>query len=333
MKKILLHDETSLLAVGADHWRDITDRYFDHALYDPSESYDPASTIICLPGAGAPEWCLRMYEQGYKTVIDNLWEPRWRWTVEQDYDRIDPSRVHTLQYDEYFWLEESLRILHDMDLGCQHFHDSQPTRTRLAWMPMRLRRQHRDRIWQALQPWLTDFYWSYIERGYFLPQDQYTPAGDCDQRFVNTLWIDDTWFTIAVETMVDEDELQHWGEHHSRMGYLGPWPFITEKTYKPIWMRHPFMVYGQSGILAKLQTLGFVTYDNIFDESYDSKLADKIAVLTKNVSQFDRTVGDFDSETRKRIDHNHDWFLRRDVVTQLAIENIFEPLMEYAEQT
>lgn len=332
MKKILLCDAQKPVNLLADHWHDITVRYFDLEIYEAGRCYDRARTLVCMSWYGASEWSIRMHEQGFKTVIDNLWEPRWRWIVSPGYDRLDSDRAYTMQCDEYFWLEESRRLCHLMDRGSHYIHKPSPTRTKLAWMPMRGERWHRDRIWQVMQPWLGEFYCSYVDRGYFLPGDRPPDPINQNQRYINPLWIDDTWFTIAVETYCDEDMSGQWGSHHATMSYLGPWPFITEKTYKPIWMQHPFMVYGQSNTLAKLRDLGFVTYDNLFDESYDVKHADKVPILVKNVAEFDRTASDLDAETRARVAHNHAWFFRRDIVQQLAIKHIFEPLMEYAEQ-
>jgi hypothetical protein len=62
-----------------------------------------------------------------------------------------------------------------------------------------------------------------------------------------------TKFSLVVET---EAELQ---EYH-----------ITEKTMKCIMLGHPFVVMGTPGYLKFLHGLGFTTYSDIFDESYDS---------------------------------------------------------------
>lgn len=44
---------------------------------------------------------------------------------------------------------------------------------------------------------------------------------------------------------------------------------LTEKTYKPILMCKPFIIYGASGNLDILRKEGFKTFDPIIDESYD----------------------------------------------------------------
>ena len=46
--------------------------------------------------------------------------------------------------------------------------------------------------------------------------------------------------------------------------------FPTEKTYKSLMLGHPFAVYGGKHSLRKLQALGFETFGNCIDESYDN---------------------------------------------------------------
>lgn len=45
--------------------------------------------------------------------------------------------------------------------------------------------------------------------------------------------------------------------------------FPTEKTYKSLMLGHPFVVYGGQHSLRKIQSLGFETFGNVIDETYD----------------------------------------------------------------
>jgi hypothetical protein len=45
--------------------------------------------------------------------------------------------------------------------------------------------------------------------------------------------------------------------------------FPTEKTYKSLMLGHPFVVYGGQHSLAKIRALGFETFGDAIDESYD----------------------------------------------------------------
>lgn len=50
---------------------------------------------------------------------------------------------------------------------------------------------------------------------------------------------------------------------------LGNTFFPTEKTIRPIMAAKPILVYGPQYFLARLRTLGFQTYNTLWDESYD----------------------------------------------------------------
>ena len=48
------------------------------------------------------------------------------------------------------------------------------------------------------------------------------------------------------------------------------WSMVyTEKIFKPIWFKRPFLLVGSRGALAGLKQLGFKTFDRWIDESYD----------------------------------------------------------------
>lgn len=47
--------------------------------------------------------------------------------------------------------------------------------------------------------------------------------------------------------------------------------FITEKTYKPIAFKAPFIIVGQQGILKYLREQGYRTFSELWDESYDEE--------------------------------------------------------------
>jgi hypothetical protein len=63
----------------------------------------------------------------------------------------------------------------------------------------------------------------------------------------------DTYFSLVTETVFDY-----------------PYSFRTEKIWKPIAMGHPFIVASNSGYYRDLHQLGFQTFGNLIDESFDS---------------------------------------------------------------
>lgn len=50
---------------------------------------------------------------------------------------------------------------------------------------------------------------------------------------------------------------------------LGNTFFPTEKTVRPLMARKPMIVYGPQYFLARLRSMGFQTWSNLWDESYD----------------------------------------------------------------
>ena len=48
-----------------------------------------------------------------------------------------------------------------------------------------------------------------------------------------------------------------------------PYPYLTEKTFRAILHKRPFVIVGPPGSLAQIKKLGFKTFDDVWDESYD----------------------------------------------------------------
>ncbi len=66
--------------------------------------------------------------------------------------------------------------------------------------------------------------------------------------------------------------------------------FLTEKISRSIVMGKPFIVIGDRGMLAELQTLGFRTFDDFWDESYDNlptvkERIDAVMLILKDIQE------------------------------------------------
>jgi calcineurin-like phosphoesterase family protein len=68
--------------------------------------------------------------------------------------------------------------------------------------------------------------------------------------------------------------------------------FITEKTFRPILVGHPFMILGQPNILKKLQELGFKTDFEGIDTEYDNILDNKSRFILFHNSLYNWAVLD-----------------------------------------
>mgnify|MGYP001311603787 CR=1 FL=1 len=65
-------------------------------------------------------------------------------------------------------------------------------------------------------------------------------------------------FWLVTETLFDDGVSEH--------------VFLTEKIFKPLLLKMGFVVAGRSGVLKKLRDLGFKTFSDYWDESYDNIL-------------------------------------------------------------
>ena len=83
--------------------------------------------------------------------------------------------------------------------------------------------------------------------------------------------------------------------------------FITEKTYKPILMGHPFTIHGTTNTLEYLKEIGYLTFPEIFDESYDDSVDTK-EQLKKNLNNLSVKVK-INKSLQKKLYHNQKHFL------------------------
>lgn len=67
-----------------------------------------------------------------------------------------------------------------------------------------------------------------------------------------------------------------------------PYPFITEKTLRPIACKRMFIVLGPTGILSTLKSKGFETFSDIIDESYDGMIdpTERFNAVIKSINLF-----------------------------------------------
>lgn len=100
---------------------------------------------------------------------------------------------------------------------------------------------------------------------------------------------------------------------------LEPMFFITEKTYKCMLFKQPFLLWANPFMLKYLRSLGYVSFSNIFDETYDvidtkprstpewtinNSLDTKIDCIIQNLKNFkERSIGK-EKEVNGILDYN-----------------------------
>jgi hypothetical protein len=94
--------------------------------------------------------------------------------------------------------------------------------------------------------------------------------------------------------------------------------FITEKTYKPIYMCQPFIIVGNAHSIKKLKELGYRTFDKWWDESYDDKIdlnvrLKSITKLLEEISTWDlHKCNSIREDMKEVLIHNYNKMLSND---------------------
>lgn len=104
----------------------------------------------------------------------------------------------------------------------------------------------------------------------------------------------DCFINIVTETLFDEESI-----------------FLSEKTYKPIYLCQPFILFGNPYSLKKLKELGYKTFDKWWDEGYDEELDinkrfKKIVSVLEKIAEWDMDYCfNIKKEMSKILIHNY----------------------------
>ena len=129
--------------------------------------------------------------------------------------------------------------------------------------------------------------------------------------------IKDTYFCVGVETQVNSDE--------------GNFGNFSEKVMIG-WITQPTIIVGTAGIISHLKSLGFESYSEMFDESYDDIL-DTDKRLNKVMSEVERICKLNEDDLKSiykdllpKVVHNQQKIFEYDTITDWS--NLLESLNE-----
>lgn len=287
----------------------ILNQYLEFEPWDPNRTYSKKTLfyINCLDlpqyNNVLPRTIEPLVDQGFKVFIDNLWE-------------VDPGPMPNILRvccPEWFWINESLWY---QWLGYDQY-QPQYKPEYLALMPMNKARPDRTRFLSVLGSLTDKMIWSYVEQGRQLPNDG-DMTNSNTQRYFNAEWYDKTYINMVVESRSSP------GSRYTPI-------FITEKTCKPLAFQQPFVVLGNQHTLKTLQSWGFETFNNLWDETYDNifnqdKRTKAIVEILHHIK-----IQHHDAETLQKLRHNRDYFFNRDLVINKLVKQIIFPILEYAE--
>jgi hypothetical protein len=94
---------------------------------------------------------------------------------------------------------------------------------------------------------------------YLDEQDLVTNRADIEMTTAHNKLYEQSYFSLVSETNF---YTVHTGYEASR--------FLSEKAWKPILFKHPFLMISTPGILSALRQIGYKTFEGVIDETYDT---------------------------------------------------------------
>jgi hypothetical protein len=146
-----------------------------------------------------------------------------------------------------------------------------------------------------------------------LPMDlNYRITGeDAGKTVVSDLeYYENSYFSLVTETIFFKERGHHAYETNDRL-------FLTEKTFKPIFAQHPFLILASEGHLSALRDLGYKTYHPYIDETYDTiendhdRLATIIEEVKRLCNQTDEEWIEWQTNVKDIVEFNKQHFLTR----------------------
>jgi hypothetical protein len=182
-------------------------------------------------------------------------------------------------------------------------------------------RGHRQKLFDSVETLMENSIYTNWHKGiklpaeYELPWAQNYPKYGKDQDIYEKPY-NDTKYSLVSETNDIDNEV-----------------FITEKIWKPIIAQQVFIVHGNYLYLQKLREIGFKTFSNHFDESYDlernkDKRIDNIVNTCRDL--LSRNWQDIYLQTQSLRKHNHDLFFNKEKLS-LEINKTLELFLEFAD--
>lgn len=310
MKPNILLSESDLHSFCSDWMTSVLSEHFNILWEEHDNKHDKSSTIIITGLFKQNEWYKKYTDSGYKLAFDDMWDQPL------DVKSGVENNILRLRLKNWVWYNESLwwRYLN------YHSYTKNRNNTKHFLLLMNQIRLHRDYLETSLKEFLPNALYSYIEKGIHLLNDIDVDSNEWE-RYMNSQWFDDTVFSLVAETRTTPIR--------SNTG-----TFISEKTFKPIAFKQPFVVAGTSGTLAYLKSQGFETYDHIIDESYD-QIENEYSRLEFIVNEVKRLVTDKemfnDSVSIQKTEHNFNLFYNDALIKQELEKTLIGELKEYAE--
>jgi len=129
---------------------------------------------------------------------------------------------------------------------------------------------------------------------------------DTDRQYYN-----DTYYSLVTETLFFKENID---KLTSDYPYAHSITF-TEKTFKPMAMKHPFILMAPANSLKALRLLGYKTYAPYINESYDDELDDnkRLELIVNEVDRLNALTPeqwlDWQKNVQSTVEHNFSVFV------------------------
>ena len=214
--------------------------------------------------------CRWLIDKGFKIIITNPWECK-KYALYERHLPFDKGLVWSGDCS-WFWF----KMYHRYKNHKFNFYHHEKKYDFLYLN--KVNRPHREMLFKKLMKndLLTDSLFSFLDKGYKLKREYELPWLKIENypkygydRDIFEPQFNDSKFNLVSETIVHEEK------------------FMTEKIWKPIIAGQIFIVHGKHQYLHDLKKLGYMTYNNYFDESYDSlkELDQRTNAIVKLCSQ------------------------------------------------
>jgi hypothetical protein len=309
-----------------DQTFECTGEYYALHNYD-LDSYDRRFAIIDTRKGNAyinvnPEYhkelqrrCDLLHSQGFVFIKANPWESIEFMDTTQAYPIIDIKHVLWTGDVSWFWfymyrkhLNNNYSFTHKEKTYDFLYLNKQP-------------RPHRIALYEKVLPLMSNSLYTRWDKGiklpmeYELPWAQDYPVMGKDQDIFEKPY-NDTKYNLVSESNDNNTDI-----------------FMTEKIWKPIIAQQVFVVHGNYLYLQKLREMGFKTFGNYFDETYDlekngNDRVDAICKLCKDLLEKDWQ--DIYLQTIALRQHNYDNFFNKERL-QKQINNTLIRFLEFAD--
>ena len=283
--------------------------------------------------------CELLHSQGFTFICSTPWESKDNVDNMTLYPELDLEHIRWTGDVSWFWFYMYMKHK-DNTFNVTHDHNGSYWHKKHDFLYLnKATREHRVKLYNKLlqENVLENSIYTFVNMGpsrrlpkkYELPgiEPEHYPRWGKDQDIYELPYID-TVCSIVSETNDNDYEV-----------------FMTEKIWKPIMAQHVFVVHGNHLYLQRLREMGFKTFGNYFDESYDleadpNKRIDKIVTLIKDlkskcddgsiVERGNKKWQDIYLQTKALRQHNYDTFFDKEKLS-LEINRTLNLFLEFAD--